>query len=239
MKSIDIILSPALIPHYPPNEETVYIMADILRASSTIVAAFANGVKAIYPIETLDEAKAKAREGYIVGAERNVKKCDFATLGNDPLEYTAGAVSGKEIYFTTTNGTKTINACFGMKPDTTVVIGAFTNLAAVAEYCRDKNVLVAAAGWEGKVSLEDALYGAALATELRASHTIGSDALRIVLAAYDPSRLHKVLKESDHFARLVSAGHAQALDYCLRQSIYDVVPLTTRLSSGKLAIHLP
>lgn len=238
MNTIDIILSPRLIPSYTPDDDTVYVMADILRASSTIVQAFENGVKAIYPLETVEEARAKAKQGCTVGAERNVVKCDFATLGNDPLEYTRENVEGKEIYFTTTNGTRTINACFAMKPDTEVVIGSFTNLNAVADYCRDKNVLVAAAGWKGKVSLEDALYGAALATVLEQTHKEGSDAVRMIKAIYSPNTLIDQVKNSDHYARLVAAHRENAFSHCLQQSLYDVVPVTRLMSSGDLLIQL-
>lgn len=238
MKSIDLVLSPDLLSAYPPDDNTVYVMADILRASSTIVAAFANGAKRIFPLETVDEARDMALKGYIVGAERNVVKCDFATLGNDPLEYTSEVVSGNEIYFTTTNGTRTIKSCFRMMPDTTVLIGAFTNLSAVAKYCADKNVLVVAAGWKGRVSLEDALYGAALASELTKSHYPGSDAIRIINTIYDPSKLVDDVKKSDHYGRLVSAHHEQAINYCLQLNTCNVVPITKLSPSGEPIITL-
>ena len=65
-----------------------------------------------------------------------------------------------------------------------VVVGAFTNIGAVAEYCRGRNVLSVCAGWEGHVCIEDALFGAALADRLSGSHTLGSDAVRMVLDYY-------------------------------------------------------
>ena len=70
MNTIDIVLSPELLDVYRPTEPTTFVVVDILRASSTMVAAFDNGVRRIFPIETIEEAKAAAAAGHLVGAER-------------------------------------------------------------------------------------------------------------------------------------------------------------------------
>lgn len=241
MKEIDLILSPLLIPAYPSlSDGTVYVVADILRASTSIVTAFEHGVFRIYPIETTGEAEEKAHEGYLVGAERNVVRLPFAHFGNDPFEYTEDAVKGKEIYFTTTNGTRTIRACFETLPDSTVLVGAFSNLSAVAEYCKDKSVYVVAAGWKGKVSLEDALFGAALFGKLRESHAPASDALRMVTPLYDPTGLVEAVQTSDHYDRLVQADKLESFLYCLTPDTCSVVPVARRITdqSNIIAIEL-
>ena len=227
MKSIDLILSPALIPVYPsPERGTVYVVADILRASTTIVTAFRNGVRAVYPLETVEEAEQKAREGRLVGAERNVQRLPFARFGNDPFEYTEEAVRGQEIYFTTTNGTRTIKACYKADPEAVVVVGAFSNLSAVADFCRDKAVYAVAAGWKGKVSLEDALFGAALCDRLRETHAPASDALRMILPLYESgSLLNLVRTKADHYERLVKGDKLASLEYCLTPDTCPVVPV--------------
>ena len=151
MNTIDIVLSPELLDVYRPTEPTTFVVVDILRASSTMVAAFDNGVRRIFPIETIEEAKAAAAAGHLVGAERKCVKCDFADLGNDPLEYGPEQVRDKEIYFTTTNGTRTLKKCMSFGAEHSVVVGAFTNIGTVAEYCRGRYVLSVCAGWEGHV----------------------------------------------------------------------------------------
>lgn len=225
MNSIDIILSPALIQVYPSSSTTVYVVIDILRASSTIVAALHNGAHAIIPIEHIEEAEELAKAGHLVGAERNVVRCSFAEFGNDPLEYTPLRVADKEIYLTTTNGTRTLRACMDMGRET--VVGAFTNLDAVVDFCKDKDVLAVCAGWKGMVSLEDAMYGAALIDRLSHSHAPASDSGHMMLELY---RLHAhdlkgYLMSGDHYPRLVQAHKEDALDYCLQTSIYDILPL--------------
>lgn len=225
MNQIDLILSPLLITAYPPLEgETVYVVTDVLRASSTIVSAFRNGVCRMYPLETVEEAEQKALEGHLVGAERNVQRLPFARFGNDPSEYTKDAVRGQEIYFTTTNGTRTIKACFRANPTASVIVGTFSNLSAVADFCRDKSVYTVAAGWKGEVSLEDSLFGAALADKLRDTHHPASDALRMVMPLYDRNKLIETVKGADHYGRLVKANKLESFDFCLTPDTSSVVP---------------
>ena len=238
MKQTDLILSPLLIPAYPPFDgETVYVVADVLRASASIIAAFENGARAVYPLETVAEAEEKARLGYLVGAERNAEKLPFAHLGNDPFEYTREAVENREIYFTTTNGTRTIKACFRANPGAAVVIGSFPNLSAVARFCLDKSVYVVAAGWKGKVSLEDALFGAALFDRLRATHAPASDALRMIAPLYDPRQVVERVKSADHYARLVRTGKTASFVHCLTPDTADLLPIA-RLTDDQIRISL-
>ena len=138
MNTIDIVLSPDLIETYSETP-VLCIVIDVLRASSTIITAFANGARTIYPLADIETAEAKARAGALVGAERNVLRCDFATFGNDPGEYTSDKVGGQDIYFTTTNGTKTIRRCLDLGHE--VIIGSFVNIDAVIRASEGRDVL--------------------------------------------------------------------------------------------------
>lgn len=236
MNTIDIVLSPKLIEAYPPSPATVYVIIDILRASSTIVAALHNGAKAILPIEHVEQAKALAEAGHLVGAERNVVRCPFAQFGNDPLEYTPERVSGKGIYLTTTNGTRTLHACMNMGGE--VIVGAFTNIDAIANFCQDKNVLAVCAGWKGKVSLEDSMYAAALMNKLQATHSAASDSARMIheLFTAHQADLKGYIQTSDHYDRLVLAHKEEALDYCITENLYDVLPKAYRDEMHQIVI---
>ena len=104
---IDVCFSPALYPVYH-NPEAIVVVVDVFRATTTMAAAFSNGVRSIRPVATVEEAEAYKAKGWLVGAERNVKRCGFADFGNSPFDYTAEKVSGKDIVFTTNNGTRAI-----------------------------------------------------------------------------------------------------------------------------------
>ena len=95
MNKIEICFSPALIHQYV-KKDSVVVMTDVFRASTTICTAFANGAKSIIPVETEQEALAYKEKGYLTGAERKVAKCDFADFGNSPFEYTQDRVKNKE-----------------------------------------------------------------------------------------------------------------------------------------------
>ena len=128
---IDVCFSPVLYPVYH-NPEAIVVVVDVFRATTTMAAAFSNGVSSIRPVATVEEAEAYKAKGWLVGAERNVKRCEFADFGNSPFDYTSEKVFGKDIVFTTTNGTRAITIA---RAAFRVITGAFINLQAVAGYC--------------------------------------------------------------------------------------------------------
>ena len=142
-----------------------------------MAAAFGNGVRSIRPVATVEEAQDYKAKGWLVGAERNVKRCDFADFGNSPFDYKPEIVTGKDIVFTTTNGTRAITIA---KEAYRVITGAFVNLQAVANYCltQKRDVVVVCAAWRDKVNIEDTLFGGALTDVLLQTglYATGSDA---------------------------------------------------------------
>ncbi len=160
VKKIEVCVSPALYPYYE-NPDAIVVVTDILRASSAIVTAFMNGVERIIPVGTLEEAKALKDQGFMVAAERDGIVRDFADFGNSPYNFTPERVAGKQIVYSTTNGTNAIQlAASGSQ----VLIGAYLNLAALAKHIRreQKDLLVLCAGWKNKFNLEDTLFAGAL-----------------------------------------------------------------------------
>lgn len=226
---IDVCFSPALYPVYH-DPESIVVVVDVFRATTTIATAFQNGVRAIRPVATVEEAEAYKAKGWLVGAERNVRKCDFADFGNSPFDYTPEKIKGKEIVFTTTNGTKSVTVS---KEAYRVVTGAFINRQAVARYCLEhkRDVVVLASGWQDKVNLEDTLFGGALADLLMETggYRPAGDA---GLIALDMWRTHKhdlpaYIEQAEHFARLKANRLEDAVPYCLTLDTAPVVPELT------------
>jgi 2-phosphosulfolactate phosphatase len=158
---IEVCYSPALFPYYE-NREAIVVVTDILRASSAIVTAFMNGVERIIPVGTLEEAKAFKDKGFMVAAERDGIVRDFADFGNSPYNFTPERVRGKQIVYSTTNGTNAIQLA---SSGSQVLIGAYLNVSALASHIRKerKDLLVLCAGWKNKYNLEDTLFAGALA----------------------------------------------------------------------------
>ncbi|MBE0655949.1 MAG: 2-phosphosulfolactate phosphatase, partial [Bacteroidales bacterium] len=160
-KKVEVCLSPALYTYFE-NPAAVAVVVDVLRASSAIVTAFMNGAEKIIPVATLEEAKEMKDKGFMVAAERDGIVRDFADFGNSPYNFTPERVEKQPIVYSTTNGTQAIQLASSSH---TVIVGAFLNLKAIADFLKEMNrdVLILCAGWKNKVNLEDTLFAGALA----------------------------------------------------------------------------
>lgn len=226
---IDICFSPVLYPVYH-EPESVVVVVDIFRATTTMATAFHNGVRSIRPVATVEEAQAYKIKGWLVGAERNVKRCDFADFGNSPFDYLPEIVKGKDVAFTTTNGTRAITIA---KSAYRVITGAFINLQAVADYCvrHGRNVIVLCSGWQDKVNIEDTLFGGALVDVLvrTGKFEMASDAALIAQDMWINHKDHlmEYLDQTDHVARLKANHLDDSIPYCLTLDQTDKVPELT------------
>jgi 2-phosphosulfolactate phosphatase len=224
--TVDVCFLPALYDAYR-NDEAIVVVADVFRATSTIVAAFENGVKSVKPVASIAEAQRFKEEGWLVGAERNVARCEFADFGNSPFDYTADKVAGKEVVFTTTNGTQALMAAVEAWK---VITGAFVNLQAVADFCIEENrdVLVLCAGWEGKINKEDTLFGGVLAEILiESGYRLNGDAAKIALNMWNDSKydIADYLADSEHVERLFRHHLERDFKYCLTMNSSANVPV--------------
>ena len=223
---VDVCFSPVLYPKYH-REEGVVVVVDIFRATSTMIAAFENGARSIRPVATIDEAKKWKANGFLVGAERNCRQCTFADFGNSPFNYKPKMVNGKDIVFTTTNGTKAI---LYAKSAYRIITGSFVNLQAVADDCikEKKDVVVVCAGWEDKINIEDTLFGGALVEllQLHGFHPAG-DAAKIALVLWQKakSNLLDYIRQTEHYKRLKFNYLEDNIPYCLTLNQSKLVPV--------------
>jgi 2-phosphosulfolactate phosphatase len=138
------------------------LVLDLLRTTTTIVAAMANGAKAVVPAASPEDAlrlvASLERNAVCLAGERRMERIDGFDLGNSPLEMTADRVAGKTIVMTTTNGTPAIAAAEPGKP---VLIGAATNFSAVVEraqraFADAGEFVILCSGRQKMFALEDA-----------------------------------------------------------------------------------
>ena len=160
-RNIEVCFTPATYEVFK-NDEAIVVVVDILRATSAIVTAFMNGVERILPVATLKEAKAYKEKGYRVAAERDGIVRDFADFGNSPFNFTPDRIKGKEIVYSTTNGTNSIMMASNSHR---VLIGAYLNHQALVDYIvkKGRNLIILCAGWKNKFNLEDSLFAGSLA----------------------------------------------------------------------------
>ncbi|MFW6103619.1 MAG: 2-phosphosulfolactate phosphatase [Bacteroidota bacterium] len=224
---LEVVFSPDLFKYYE-NPEANVVIVDILRATSAICTAFQNGVSQIIPVPTREEARKYKQKGYLVAAERDGRVLDFADFGNSPFNFTSERIGGKNVVYSTTNGTKAIHSA---RHNNMVVIASFLNLSAVAELLieQQNDVLILCAGWKGKFSLEDTVFSGALAEKLLSSgkfHTICDS----VTASLDLWHLAKVdiMKYIDKVAqreRLRKLGLDDVLEHCYTADSTNQIPV--------------
>ena len=224
---VDVCFSPALYPYYADNNNYIVVVVDIFRATTTMCAALKNGANCIIPVASIEEAQQYKAKGYLVGAERNVKRCDFADFGNSPFDYTKEKVEGKEIVFTTTNGTQAIEAAANAD---ILTIGAFSNISALTEFCiqKQKDVMILCAGWNNRFNIEDTLFGGALADRLMAKgYTSASDATQVALSMWQEAKsdLRGYINRTEHIKRLEANNLQDSVEYCLTVDTANLVPL--------------
>lgn len=229
---INCALTPAEIPAY--LADTVVVVIDVLRATTTIVYALQNGARAVIPCEEPQDALAvRERLGAaaVLGGERNSVRIPGFDLDNSPSSYAREKVEGKTVAFTTTNGTRALNRAIQASAKA-VVCGAFVNLSAVAEFIQRMSplrVFLACAGSEGAISLEDVLCAGAIASRLQVAEL--SDAAAAALLAYRSAAqdLHAAISTSHHAKSLIEAGFAA--DIAVAAQI-DAVATVPRLQQG-------
>ncbi len=234
--NIEICFSPVLYPYYTSNnEDRIVIVVDIFRASTTICTALDNGAKSILPVATIKEAKEYKKKGYLVGAERNVKRCSFADFGNSPFEYTSKKVEGKDIVLTTTNCTKAIQKA---ADSSYLIIGSFPNITAVTNFCleKQKDVLILCAGWNNRFDIEDTIFCGALTKKLanKGNYSVTTDTSHAVLALWKNAEpdMWYYISGSEHIKRLEANGMENSIAYCLSEDIIDSVPIYDKESKS-------
>ncbi len=229
-------LETLFIPEEIKNTELVgklVVIIDVLRASSTIVTALANGCRGFIPILSPDQVKEKAqqfeKERILLGGEREGIKIEDFDLGNSPGEYKREVVKDKTIIFSTTNGVKTLEMAKGAYR---IIIGSFLNLQAVCNYCTNYqgDILIICAGKEGKFSLEDTACAGMMINSLRdvfpgGYHEVDANLTARLLYEKFGNNIMEILRKSQHGRYLESISLVEDLKFCSQLDFFHIVPI--------------
>ncbi|BBE16969.1 2-phosphosulfolactate phosphatase [Aquipluma nitroreducens] len=224
---LEVCLSPAIYDKHA-DDHNIVVIVDILRATSTICAAIHNGVKSIIPVATVEEAREMKQQGYMVASERDGYVLDFADFGNSPFNFTPEIVGGKEIVYSTTNGTRCIHLASHSKA---VVIGSFLNISVLTNWLIQQNapILIFCASWKDRFSLEDTVYAGALAERLMNSgkfETICDGVTASIdLWSLAKNDLFAYIQKAAQKSRLASKGLDDCIEYCLTDDLCPVIPI--------------
>lgn len=222
---VEVCFTPALLPLYS-IEDSIVVVIDIFRATSSICYGIENGAEAIIPVAQVEECSAYQDSGCLLAAERDGEVVAGFDFGNSPFSYTADKVAGKTVVLTTTNGTQAIHLSRNARK---IVIGSFFNLTALCNWlkARKENILLVCAGWKNKFNLEDSVFAGAVVDRLKDGHYKWDDSSIAAADMYNLAKddLSGYLKKTSHSERLKRLGIEKDIEFCLNVDITTAIPV--------------
>jgi 2-phosphosulfolactate phosphatase len=238
---IEVCLSPADYQARAAKdfENSACVVFDVLRATSVMVAALANGAAGVAPAADISEALAlRARHpGALLAGERDGLRITAAQsggvefdLGNSPREYSRERIGGRTLISTTTNGTRALRACETAR---SVAAASFLNLSATADWLARQSsgrVIIVCAGTAECPALEDILGAGALVDLLISWRARGdlTDSADAAARVYREARadLAGAVRGSRNGRRLMAdATLRDDVEFCLRRDEFGLVAL--------------
>ncbi|MCK9447792.1 MAG: 2-phosphosulfolactate phosphatase [Bacteroidales bacterium] len=210
--------------------KSIVVVIDVLRATSVIATALANGAKKVFPFAEIKDARnfydqCQPGTALLCGERKGHIIPDFH-LGNSPLSYTSDTVGQKMLLLSTTNGSLAIDRCKEAKRMITV---AFVNITAVADWLSGlaEDIAIVCAGTNGQFSLDDALCAGALISLLEEQSAYQKGDLALLLSNFYRSSgsIREKLTGCYHLTYLESIGYGQDIDYCLSPDLLQNIPL--------------
>lgn len=228
MVNIDAALVLELAPEQMAGMKSVAI--DVLRATSTIVAAMDAGLPTLIPVVTLEEAR-QLRQHYpqgacYLGGERNRLRPPGFDFGNSPADY-AHIAEKRPIIFTTTNGTRALNRLQGSSE---IYIGSLGNARALAQVLLQEpaDIVLVCAGTLGRVATEDVLAAGLIIHEMQKEAELNlSDGASVALATY------RALADDLEAALLATSGGRKLAEAGLKDDVLHAARANHSLSTPR------
>jgi 2-phosphosulfolactate phosphatase len=208
------------------------IVFDILRCTTSIVTALANGCREVIPVsserEALELYNRSPDPALLLSGEHGGSKIPDFHLGNSPLEFTSRRVRDRTVIMTTTNGTLAIKKC---RPAYAVFIGSFLNISAVCRkaVAAGRDIVVICAGSKGKIALEDLMAAGMVVAVCRrlvpGIRMVEPSATLYHLYEYLKNNMKQAVYTSRSGINLQSLGLQGDIDYSLKKNRYSIVPV--------------
>lgn len=225
MKTVELVVSPALYSYRLTKKNHTTIVVDILRATTSICAAFQAGVEEVVPLNSLEPLPHYRELGYTLAAERNGEKIQNAQCGNSPTEYLTMNLKGQRLAYSTTNGT--VGILMAANDSKRVLIGCFSNLSALVDILQhdENNLVILCSGWKNGVSIEDTLFAGNLIEQLNNYQPI-NDAANMAKTLYTnvQNDLYGYCQRGTHIHRLQRLNYDRDIKFAFKKDSCPVVP---------------
>ena len=225
LPKLETCFSPSLL-HLYDIKDSIVVIIDVFRATSTIAAAVHNGAAEIIPVDSVAKCIELGAQipNSLTAGERDGKVAEGLQHGNSPLEYPRDFIENKTLVLTTTNGTRLLHMC---SDSNEIITGSFLNLGAVCDYLvsQKKNVLLACASWKDRYNLEDSLFAGAVYESIGKHFEMNCDSTRAATHLYKAAKndLYGFIQDSSHFLRLSKFGLQYDMEYCCKINEHNVL----------------
>jgi 2-phosphosulfolactate phosphatase len=247
---LNVYFTPSAIVSTESSPNDVYIVIDVIRATTSMAVMFDQGAARVLVAGTIEEAREAAQKipGVLLCGERNVQPVPGFDYGNSPVQFSQVDLTGRELIMTTTNGTRAFYAC---PLDSTCLAGSFYNAEAVAlkaltmAKAQAGNISLVCSGELDYFALDDAVCAGYLALELQRlqGQVIPLDLDESALAAialYEAFEPPKVIDYCNSAQAVILGGLPDDPPFCMRTSISQSVPMVIGRESttGLLVIEI-
>lgn len=203
------------------------VLVDVLRSSSTIIAALNNGAEAVIPFTNIGEVMRfrRAQRNYsdmvLVGERHGIMPSGF-DYNISPLDMTTENIGGKTVLYSSTNLTRVLRKVSNKRR---IIVGSINNAKATATHLRSvgHDVTIIACGSTHRTAIEDIIGAGAIVNSLITKSL--SDSALIAVGLYMTPEWRTLVKEGQTAKRLCEVGYENDVDYCLSPNITPVVPV--------------
>ena len=231
---LNVFFLPSTILPNPETAQDIYIVIDLIRATTCMTVMLDQGARRIFAAGTVEQAR-NARALYperLLCGERHGKPLPDFDYGNSPVQFASTDLRERELIMTTTNGTRAFHAC----PANSIrLAGCLYNAEAVASKAlelaaeRQATIHLVCAGELGAFALDDSVCAGYLAQEIQRQADANGQALALrestlaaltLCAAYPPPGL---IDYSDAAQQVIASGQPDDPPFCMRANVSQSV----------------
>ena len=237
MFQIEVVLSLS----EPLPAVDVWLVLDLLRASSTIVTWFERGGKELYPESTVDAAlllkTRMQKEGHspLLMGEKNAVPPDGFDAGNSPLE-----ISGKTVkqfptaIIATTNGTKAILKAVASGAAVYIACARNALYAVDSAIAHGHNIGILCAGRVGRPAMDDTICAGLMVERFCRflPNIVLSDGANIALKIWKSTKgsFEHNIRIADHAKFLKKIGYSEDISFACERDSVAYVPEVKEVS---------
>lgn len=243
---LHVYFTPADVTAVAPSADDIYIVIDLIRATTSITVMLERGARRVFAANTLEQARhtVELHPGRLLCGERQALPLPGFDYGNSPAQFARLDLSGRELILTTTNGSRAFYAC---PAQSTQLAGCFYNARTVAAYAlalaqqRNCNITLVCAAESNYFALDDSTCAGYLAHELQHLNPAielheSVSAATALYATYPPPGLADYCRSAQ---AVIAVGLRDDIDFCMRQDESSTIPIVvgSEQETGVLVIE--